>query len=175
MNSITERMKALVSSQTTEVKKYKELEEMTGITAASWRSWWNRGGPPSGEMIEAIGTIWPEYAFWLVTGIDDYKHGHHAPDLHKKLMPRTAARDLFRAAIKMKNWNARHQFDIHTYAQTVHEGTNDATADAIHKEFGSLFAQLEALEQVRTDQETSLQKFEKAEFMKGFLPGDSQD
>ncbi|KOC20385.1 hypothetical protein GL58_12930 [Comamonas testosteroni] len=30
-------------------------------------------------MIEAVGQKWPQYALWLVTGVSDEKHGHHAP------------------------------------------------------------------------------------------------
>lgn len=172
METITERLKILVNSKTTELKKYKELEELTRITAASWRSWWNRGGTPSGEMVEAVCTIWPECAFWLVTGIDDYTHGHHAASSKVRQMPRTVARDLFLARLKLKKWEELNSHDERQYAQDLVEGKNDAAADARSRAFHSLLAHVHALEEVRRDQEISLYNVETKEFMNSFLPDD---
>lgn len=171
MNNLTDRMKTLVGLKTTELKKYKEMEELTGITAASWRSWWNRGGPPSGEMVEAVSAIWPEYAFWLVTGIDDYKHGHHAPTLHESCRHRTAARDLFLAEKAMQLWIRQNSFDWSDWENAQHPDT--ALSDEARlklKAFESHRIKIEALDTIRSEQETSLQKFERDEFMKYFLP-----
>lgn len=79
METITDRVKNLISHQTTAAKRFKELEDLTKIPSGTWRTWWNKESRPSGEMIEAIGQIWPEYAFWLVTGIQDSEYGHLRP------------------------------------------------------------------------------------------------
>ncbi|WP_155624801.1 hypothetical protein [Burkholderia vietnamiensis] len=57
-------------------QRFKELSERTGISAESWKTFWNRGTKISGEMVEALGKAWPQYAFWLTTGITDQTHGH---------------------------------------------------------------------------------------------------
>lgn len=81
MRTITERLKALISRTLLPENKFKSLEQLTGISGGTWRTWWNRNSKPSGEMIEAIAKQWPECAFWLVTGIDDADHGHISEDM----------------------------------------------------------------------------------------------
>lgn len=50
-------------------RRFKDLEELTGIPAGTWRSFWNRGDvPPSGAMLHALSTQAPDYALWLLTG-----------------------------------------------------------------------------------------------------------
>jgi hypothetical protein len=160
MEKITERMKSLIESRTTELKKYKELEELTGITAASWRSWWNRGGPPSGEMIEAVGAIWPECAFWLVTGIDDHHNGHHRAVLHERQMARSVSRDLFLATIALNKWLTESGFDPADYAKAVNEGRVEPNDHAKNKTYFNLSSRVHALEQIRAEQEASALKYE---------------
>ena len=76
MDTITERTKNLIAYKTTPAKRFKELEEITRIPSGTWRTWWNKNSKPSGEMIEAIASIWPEHAFWLSTGLTDQVSGH---------------------------------------------------------------------------------------------------
>ena len=174
MSNITDRMKTLVGFKTTELKKYKEMEELTGITAASWRSWWNRGGPPSGEMIEAVSATWPEYAFWLATGIDDFSHGHNAPGLTQAKRPRTAARDLFAALIEAMRWNDANSVtneDIERWFQAMENNVKfDADLDARAKNWIDLVTKIDQLTEIRNAQEESLEKFEYAQANKKELP-----
>ncbi|KVF92950.1 hypothetical protein WJ21_00735 [Burkholderia vietnamiensis] len=74
--SIYNRARTLIEQSTDPRQRFKELSERTGISAESWKTFWNRGTKVSGEMIEALGRAWPQYAFWLTTGITDEKHGH---------------------------------------------------------------------------------------------------
>ena len=38
---------------------YSSLEANTDIPAATWRTWWNRGGVPGGQLVEAAAKTWP--------------------------------------------------------------------------------------------------------------------
>lgn len=78
-SSIRLRLLEIIKQGTDEAKRFKSLEQLTGISGATWRTFWNRSGAPSGEMIEAIATQWPQYAFWLATGGTDPSAGHVAP------------------------------------------------------------------------------------------------
>lgn len=83
MKTMAERTKSLISNQTNASKRFKELEDLTQIPGATWRTWWTKDKPPSGEMIESIGRVWPEYIFWMVSGVTDSAHGHIAvPDAY---------------------------------------------------------------------------------------------
>lgn len=58
---------------------WETLDNLTGIPAQSWRSAYNRRQKPTTQMIETMAHMWPQYAFWLVTGITDATNGHVAP------------------------------------------------------------------------------------------------
>jgi hypothetical protein len=78
-STIRSRLLEVIKQVTDEARRFKSLEQMTKISGATWRTFWNRSGAPSGEMIEAIAARWPQYAFWLVTGATDPVAGHIAP------------------------------------------------------------------------------------------------
>ncbi|MGE5648878.1 MAG: hypothetical protein ACM34A_01665 [Bacillota bacterium] len=78
--SLSERMRIVVSKVTTEYRRFKQLETLTGIQADTWKSWFHGRQRPTAEMIEAICSGWPEYAFWVSTGYEDGAYGHVAPD-----------------------------------------------------------------------------------------------
>lgn len=70
----------LIEAVTSQARRFKELETLTSVPSATWRSFWNRDGAlPSGTMLEEIGRAWPQFAFWLLTGLDDWQAGHVAP------------------------------------------------------------------------------------------------
>ncbi|WP_157778243.1 hypothetical protein [Burkholderia thailandensis] len=78
--SIRDRVQLVIRAVTTDNRRFKELEERTAVPAATWRSFWNRDGAlPSGAMLEELGREWPQFAFWTLTGIDDWENGHVAP------------------------------------------------------------------------------------------------
>ena len=80
-NTLSARLKLLLLAETKERGRYSSLEADTDIPAATWRTWWNRGGAPGGLLVEAAAKRWPRYAFWLVTGNTDVRCGHDMPDL----------------------------------------------------------------------------------------------
>lgn len=73
------RLRSIVVEGTTEYRRFKQLEELTGIQADTWKSWYHGRQRPTADMIETASKAWPEYAFWLVTGTTDPEYGHVAP------------------------------------------------------------------------------------------------
>ncbi|MEN3110388.1 hypothetical protein ACFONG_10300 [Uliginosibacterium paludis] len=78
-SAIGDRLRLLISSQTPEKRRFPLLRELTGVTESTWRTWWSRGGVPSGALVEGAAKTWPEYAFWISTGVEDQQFGHFAP------------------------------------------------------------------------------------------------
>ncbi len=58
---------------------WERLSERSGIPAQRWRNAFDRRQRPTSELIETAGRLWPQHAFWLVTGITDAVNGHIAP------------------------------------------------------------------------------------------------
>ncbi len=75
-NNISDRLKLIVKAETPEKGRFPFLESHSGINAATWRTWWTRGAAPNGYLVEAAGLLWPQYAFWLATGLTDVCNGH---------------------------------------------------------------------------------------------------
>ncbi|WP_409031366.1 hypothetical protein [Janthinobacterium sp. CG_23.3] len=78
--NLSQRLKLIVENMTPASRRFVALEEATQINAKTWQTWWSRGGRASADMVESAGKAWPQYAFWLVTGIDDFAHGHSSPE-----------------------------------------------------------------------------------------------
>ena len=81
-DSISTRLKLVIYCNTKEKRRFPQLETLTGIPQATWRSWWKHGVVPSGALVEAVAKQWPEFAYWLATGMTDIDCGHRMPDLH---------------------------------------------------------------------------------------------
>jgi hypothetical protein len=115
MQTLSKRMMSVVHEKTTEYRRFKQLEDATGIPADNWKNWLYGRQRPTAEMIEAVGRTWPEYSFWIISGISDPKHGHVAPD--KEGFPTPGKRKentvtLFKALIEMKS-AAEHACSIY--------------------------------------------------------------
>lgn len=67
--------------QVREVNKL--LEEQTGISAQQWSHVRNGRTTPDVKHIEAIGTLFPEYAYWIMTGKTIPEAGQTSPDLEQ--------------------------------------------------------------------------------------------
>lgn len=64
--SIKERALILIEAQAASPK---QLEERTGIDRYRWQNLKNKEGQKATEEhLEALVKLWPEYAYWLVTG-----------------------------------------------------------------------------------------------------------
>ena len=66
--SISDRMKLLVEAKLPKYGRFQELEKLTKIKNATWQTWARGRQRPTEFMIQAIAWVWPEHAFWLVTG-----------------------------------------------------------------------------------------------------------
>ncbi|KVP85431.1 hypothetical protein WJ95_17925 [Burkholderia ubonensis] len=78
-SDILHRVHDVIHATTGERRRLKELEEETGIPATNWKNVWTGKQRPTAHMIEALARRWPQYAFWLATGLTDAQNGHTAP------------------------------------------------------------------------------------------------
>lgn len=157
--NLTERLRSLVERVAPATRRFVALEEATGIKAETWRTWWNRGGKASADMIQGVGIAWPEYAFWLVTGVDDSSHGHKDPTAEKILMDRDAARNLFLHKMYVRKWCEENSWDVNAdLALHYDPETLQLTGNAIYVD--QLDAHTAALEHIRDSQETTFKKME---------------
>uniref|UniRef100_UPI001ABBF396 hypothetical protein n=2 Tax=Pseudomonas TaxID=286 RepID=UPI001ABBF396 len=62
MQDIQDRFRAVIRHNTSDTRRYAELEALTGIPAASWNKAYNERQRPTAEMLQAIARQWPEYA-----------------------------------------------------------------------------------------------------------------
>ncbi|HBN8613193.1 hypothetical protein P3C94_11080 [Pseudomonas aeruginosa] len=76
MYDIQDRFREVIRHNTSEARRFADLQALTGIPATSWNKTYNRKQKPSAEMIQAVAQTWPEYAFWLATGVTDARSGH---------------------------------------------------------------------------------------------------
>ncbi len=76
---LSERLRQVVIEKTDEFRRFKQLSDQTGIQANAWKNWFHGRQRPTAEMIESIAKLWPEFAFWVATGISDEEFGHTAP------------------------------------------------------------------------------------------------
>lgn len=119
-NDIIQRVLSVIRAKTSDRRRSKELEEETGIPDRNWKQVWNGKQRPTAHMIEALCRRWPEYAFWVATGITDEKNGHTAPKGAWTCNQDTSPLQIEEAA--------RRYFGIKTYYQDLVYGPSGATS-----------------------------------------------
>jgi hypothetical protein len=67
-NHINGRMKLLIEGKLPKYGRFQELERLTTIKSTTWQTWARGRQRPTDRMIEAVACLWPEHAYWLVTG-----------------------------------------------------------------------------------------------------------
>ncbi|MBU9403887.1 hypothetical protein [Burkholderia multivorans] len=151
--TIYNRARALIDLATDPRQRFKELSEKTGISAESWKTFWNRGTKISGEMVEALGKAWPQYAFWLTTGITDQTHGHMdafrqdgGVPLSALPMHRERAGQLFRLEIERQDY----------LRERMRENPHFDEDDKLR----SLEAMIRKVSRLRTEEEKTLDELE---------------
>ncbi|GAB2899412.1 hypothetical protein GCM10027202_29150 [Microvirgula curvata] len=77
--SLQGRLWLVIESEISSNRRFKELEERTGIPSDRWKALSLNRQRPTAEMIEAVCREWPQYAFWISTGVSDPDFGHVAP------------------------------------------------------------------------------------------------
>lgn len=137
-HGLTHRLREIVQAETTSHRRFKELEEQTGIAANTWKSWWHGRQRPTTDMIERIARTWPQYAFWLATGIDDWEHGHvdaYQPATQTFQLPlerRHAAR-LFKLKIERDEYvQEQYRLNPHFDSDERLEATDSAIQKVAH-------------------------------------------
>ncbi|MBW9108109.1 hypothetical protein [Paraburkholderia phenoliruptrix] len=106
--TLQERFVALIDVITSAKNRWSELEGRSGIGAHSWQKAYQGKQRPTSEMLEAVASDSPNFAFWLLTGLTDNAHGHTSPDGHWTVdgeaprAPGTEA-DLWSSATKLKS------------------------------------------------------------------------
>jgi len=112
------RTLVLISAVTDERRRLKQLEEETGIPDRQWKHVWALKQRPTAHMLEALARRWPEYAFWLVSGITDVPNGHVSPSEGRDVgngpgvttlleRGRSSSRDFFDAQLLTQELRAR--------------------------------------------------------------------
>ena len=74
--SVLERLKTILDLE--KVSK-RELSERTNIKESRWITVLAKRGRISGDEIEALVEVWPEYAYWLTTGLELPNAGQISP------------------------------------------------------------------------------------------------
>lgn len=79
MRTIADRMRWVIGNWLPERKRFTTLEKLSGIPSGHWKNFWHGKQRAHEHMIQALARQWPEYALWLVTGIDDPEAGQTFP------------------------------------------------------------------------------------------------
>lgn len=77
--TLVERFQAIIDYETSKNQRWKELEEISGISTHSWQKAYLGKQRPTSEMLEAVAKEWPQYAFWLMCGITSLAAGNVCP------------------------------------------------------------------------------------------------
>lgn len=85
--NIAERLRLLIATKISDHRRFKVLEDLSSISAESWRAFENDRQKPSAEMISTAARLWPDYAYWLASGDTEPERGHIAPKSLKIIYP----------------------------------------------------------------------------------------
>lgn len=106
ITDLRSRLNAITAHHVPGRGRFRVLQEMSGISQDTWKAAWYAKQRPTAEMVQFAARKWPEYAFWLATGVTDQVHGHRAPDNvetypEPRYAQRNAAAKYFRKQIEM--------------------------------------------------------------------------
>ncbi|GGX14135.1 hypothetical protein [Undibacterium macrobrachii] len=79
MEKISDRLRFAIENLIESKGRTQTLEDLTEISSETWRKFLNGKQRATLGMLEALTTRWPEYAFWISTGINDSDFGHRSP------------------------------------------------------------------------------------------------
>lgn len=78
-----ERICELIAHVTAPDRCWRDMEDFTGVPSKRWQNVARDLQRPTSEMFEAIGKVWPQFAYWLLTGQTDEASGHISPALEQ--------------------------------------------------------------------------------------------
>ena len=64
----TELHEKLIVIKSVEGLTNAEFAEKIAVSENTLKGIWKRGSTPKGDILEKVAAVWPEYAFWLITG-----------------------------------------------------------------------------------------------------------
>lgn len=85
-SAIRARVAAVVTAKTEPHRKFKHMEELTGVKAASWKAVCEGRQRANEEHFEAIGHCWPEYSLWLMVGKARPEMGQTSPEIEQLMI-----------------------------------------------------------------------------------------
>ena len=95
MNTISDRLRAVIEFETEEARRAPTLASLSGIALDSWKKFLTGKQRASLEMLQWACETWPHHAFYISTGITDSRHGHVGPPsayakgtVNRKRLPR---------------------------------------------------------------------------------------
>lgn len=113
VESLDWRLRLLVELHTTPTRRNAQMAELTGVAASQWASWWVGRARPSAEVLVATCTALPEFALWLMTGVDDPIGGQLGPDSDwKPTYSVKLLRQLTMYAAAYRETGAMHGIDV---------------------------------------------------------------
>jgi hypothetical protein len=80
--SFQERIEEVINTRNP-TKRFREMEELTGISAKTWTNISYRKQKANQEHLEALFKAFPQYAFWLATGQTREDVGDTSPILER--------------------------------------------------------------------------------------------
>lgn len=84
---ISDRLLLVLESELPAARRFKDLEEMSGISSHSWVAVSRGRQRPTEAMIEFAAQQWPDYAYWLATGDTEPEFRHVAPETYEEEYP----------------------------------------------------------------------------------------
>ncbi|QZA78493.1 hypothetical protein K4H28_03495 [Deefgea tanakiae] len=109
MSTIEQRLNSVIAYKTKAYGRFSVLENDTGVGSDTWKACWHGRQRATSQMIEQVARFWPQYAFWVATGITDPDRGHVAPPTSEVFFPIIRgkeiieATDYFKYLIKLDN------------------------------------------------------------------------
>ncbi|WP_146009755.1 hypothetical protein [Janthinobacterium sp. ROICE36] len=105
MERISDRIRTTIEHKLDGKKRTQTLEASTGIAGETWRKLLSGKQNATLVMLEAVCKQWPEYAFWLATGVSDERYGHQKPradfSAHGQLTESAISSRLFSELVKI--------------------------------------------------------------------------
>ena len=127
--NISDRIRAAIEAEMPDRKRAATLEEVSGISAETWRKFISGKQNATAAILEAVCQQWPKYAFWISTGITDSNYGHVAPKpaydnvINRQLSERPGAELYFRFKMALlKEREPESELSIDEVMPKPHEG-----------------------------------------------------
>lgn len=115
--SVPDRFLSVVLANTRESRRAAQLAALTDIPAASWQKALEQKQKPTLDMLQWVARLWPNNAFWLITGITDARGGHVSSSdsgidgvffPERRMMMRNAAKPYFEQVIHVQRCLQEH-------------------------------------------------------------------